>query len=317
MKDITLSFMTNPKIPEQFLPFEGWKSDHFSSPKTKHRIQYSYAFPEGQDVKGTVVALPGLSEFGEKYIETARFFIENGYAFYVIDWCYQGNSTRLDSNRHKRHSDGFDADVEDLHHLVTEIIADTPKFMLAHSMGANLGLRYLLKHPETFQSTALSAPMVGINDIKWCYHLVHFILRFMPKTNYIPGGHDWQEDARKSDGTDIFSNDPIRDQLHNYWCLRDHKLQVGSPTVQWLRESVESILLLNKKHILEKIKTPMVIGLAEKEALIDNEAITKVAAHLPHARLIRLDNAKHEIMMETDHIRLSFLNTALELFSLK
>jgi len=259
--------------------------------------------------------LPGLSEFCEKYYETANNFIKHGYNFLIIDWAYQGKSTRFDKNPHKRHSDGYDIDISDLKYIIDHHVnKGAPTFMLGHSMGGHIGLRFLSQYPDYFQAASFSAPMLGIKDLKYTGWLIKPLSPIFNlfKTSYIPGGKNWRIEARKSDGSDVFSSDPTRDTLHNTWCLQDPSLQVGNPTIKWVLESLKSISLLNKSY--RDIETPTLLGMAEQEEIVCNASIIKASKIIHHSKLLNLENSKHEILMETDDIRDQFLNETLALF---
>lgn len=304
-------------LPSRFLPSSDWTSEEFINPNNYHKIHYAYALPQ-EKTKGVIVTLPGLSEFGEKYIETANFFLKHGYAFYVIDWAYQGRSTRFKNNTHKRHSDGYEQDISDLHYLISnEIKTELPLLMLAHSMGGNIGLRYLLKHPSIFKAASFSAPMLGIHDLKNLYCPVSILLKILAPINtfYVPNGKNWYYDSRKNDGTDIFSSDPIRDKIHNTWSQSNTALQVGNPTLKWLSESLKSIKILKNSDNLSQIKIPTLLACGDKETLIDREAIKRATRYIPQAQHLDLKNGKHEILMETDDVRNLFLEETLKLFN--
>ena len=177
--------------------------------------------------------------------------------FIFIDWAYQGRSSRLEKCPHKRHSDGFEADLSDLHYLITqEIKTDAPLLMIAHSMGGHLGLRYLMDYPHNIRAAGLSTPMFGIYDIRHTKCPLEIVARFNPWWHgfYVPGGRDWYYESRKSDGTDVFSHDPARDALHQLWSNTNPPLQVGNPSVKWVYESLKSCRHIHDKNNLAKIK---------------------------------------------------------------
>jgi len=183
-----------------------WESQTLFCGQTGHDIYY-VKLKSGAPSHKTLFILPGLGEFTEKYAETAQNFAAEGYNVLIIDWAYQGRSTRFKSNPHKRHSDGFKADIEDLHAIFTrEAGAENQAFFLGHSMGGNLALRYCLAHPEDVTALSLSAPMVGISDLKYTGGLIRFLkpLFMLFQDSYVPGGKDWQENSRPSDGTGNF-----------------------------------------------------------------------------------------------------------------
>ena len=307
--------LLTPNLENRFLPPDNWQEEYFVNPETGHSVRYQFLLPATAP-RAIVIALPGLSEYGEKYIETARFFLDRQIGFYVIDWAYQGKSTRLKENPHKRHSDGYESDISDLHFLITnKINVTSPLFMLGHSMGGNIGLRYLIQYPETFKVAAFSAPMLGIYDLRHFYSPVKWLLHVLKPLykHYIPGGKDWHESARSSDGNDIFSSDPVRDQVHNAWCLANTSLQVGNPTFKWLYESLKSINILKQT---KAIKTSTLFAYAGNEKLVDNDAIIKLSQNLENSKLLSLPDSNHEILMERDSIRDKFLEETLQIFSL-
>ncbi len=308
-----------PNLPECFLPPANWQSGDFDNPETGHHIHYNFVLPDNTP-KGIIVALPGLSEFGEKYSELAHEVLQRGYSFYVIDWAYQGRSTRFKANPHKRHIDGYDADLSDIDYLISTIIgAEKPLFMLGHSMGGHIGLRYLQTHPDTIQAAGFTAPMIGIKDLRYTKHLLEFIFKYIKifDKKYVPGGSDWSEKSRKSDGSDIFSNDPKRDQIHEAWSCTTPELQVGNVTIKWVYESLKSCRILNKQENIDRIKTPFVVSIAEQEVLVDNKSIKKFMCNFNSENLISLPNTKHEIFMEADESRSKFLNAFFALIEKK
>ena len=208
--------MTNPpNLENRFLAPPNWKTDLFENDKTGHVIHYGWSCP--QNALGSVIILQGLQEFTEKYYETARFFLKHNYNVVLFEWHYQGRSGRFKKKPHKRHSDGFETDVLDLHHLIENCLyplsgQQTPLHMVAHSTGGNIGLRFLLEYPSFFRTASFSAPLMGIYGLSafpdWVILGLLNILNLWPES-YIPGGHDWKKDDRKSDGSDKFSSDPV------------------------------------------------------------------------------------------------------------
>ncbi len=307
--------INHPALDPRFLHPENWKSADFENPETGHQIHFQQTMPT-QHAKGTIIALPGLSEFSEKYYETAQFFIKHGYRFAVIDWAYQGKSSRFNDNPHKRYSDGYDTDLNDLKYFIDHYIdTDMPLFLLGHSMGGHIGLRFLMQQPDYFQAAAFSAPMIGIKDLKYTGWLIQLLkpLFHLFKTSYVPGGKDWHEGARKSDGADIFSSDPVRGSLHNAWCLHNPALQVGNVTIKWVLESLASAQILKKNF--DKIDIPVLLAIAGQEKLVDNDKIKKAAQKIKQSRVLVLPNAKHEILVETNEIYNKFLKETLKIFT--
>lgn len=302
---------TPPDLEERFTAPPGWRTGEFFNALTNHKIHYGTVKPDSGTPAGTVVILPGLSEFTEKYYETARDLLARNFSVWVIDWAYQGRSTRFAGNPMRRHSDGFESDIADLHKLIGDHVLpaarDAPLIMIGHSMGGHLGLRYLASHPGLFHTAVLSAPMIGIAQLrKMPGAVVKFMMHFLRLMNalYVPPGTDWHEEKRKSDGNDIFSSDPLRDALHNSWCRANPELRVGDPTGRWVYEALASCQWLIPR--LEKITTCVLLVRAGQEEIVDNDAIARAAALLPRAQMLDLPAAHHEILMERDDSRMAF-----------
>lgn len=307
-----------PPLEPRFLPPESWRAGWLTNPRGQ-KIRYGHVAATGP-ARGTAVILPGLSEFCEKYFETMRDLQARGLNVYVIDWRGQGLSDRHLENTQRRHSDSFDNDIADLHQLITEhVIPEStapdgktlPLVMIGHSMGGNLGLRYLADHPGVFACAGFTAPMMGIKQLEKIPMAVSValtgIFSFFAGKRYVFGGGEWTAESRARPGKNIFSSDPERDTAHNAWCLWDKRLQIGNVTFRWLYEAVKSCALLQKKSYSGAIQTPCVAAIAGTERLVDNHAARRALAIMPHMKVIELRAAKHEILMETDQQRNKFL----------
>ncbi len=317
-----------PALEPRFLPPVGWRWHVFTNPQGR-KIRFGTVAPESRIPDAVVIVAPGLSEFGEKYFELAQDLLQRNLSLWVMDWQGQGLSDRhLKNAPHKRHSSGFEDDVEDFHYFIMEYVKHSavhpdvgriPLVLLGHSMGGHIGLRYLQTHPGTFACAAFSAPMMGIRDVRMVpaalRPLIMGLLNEAMSTSYVFGGGDWKESARDKPGQNVFSSDPVRDAVHNAWSLHDPRLQVGSPTFRWLHEAVKSCGFMNRADILKGIQTPILMALAGKDTIVDNNAIRRAARLIPHATLLELSDARHEILMEADPIRNRFLAAFEELLA--
>jgi lysophospholipase len=308
----------NPALDEKFLAPAGWITHSFTNDATGHKVHYGRVYPKGKPPSAVIVCLGGLSEFSEKYFETAHDMLARGFAFWIMDWQYQGRSGRLAKYPQRRHSDGFDSDISDLAKFVDDYILPAavhpdvgriPLIMLGHSMGGNIGLRYLTKFPKRFDGAAFTAPFLGIYNFSVAMKMfVACLTPFIPfiGKNYVPGGTDWQEAFRKSDGKGIFSSDTVRDTIHNLWSKHDAALQVGQPTLGWVSQALKSCALLKRKGALENILIPVLIAAAGKEEIVDNDCIRAAASRLPKGEFLEIEGARHEILMEADAYRNTF-----------
>lgn len=309
-----------PELTARFLAPAGWRTHSFVNEETGHKIHYGSVFPQrAEPPSAVVVCLGGLSEFSEKYYELAHDMLDRGYAFWFIDWQYQGRSGRLKKTPQRRHSDGFDKDVSDLHKLVADYIKPSsvhpdrgriPLIMIAHSMGGTIGLKFLSKYPKFFDGAAFSAPFMGIYNFTWPLRLlataIYPILPIVGKL-YVFGGRDWCESSRKNDGTDKFSHDAVRDAVHNAWSKADPGLQVGGVTFGWVIKALKCCAQLTMSDISKSINIPVLIALAGEDTIVDNDPARTFAANLPRGEVLEIEGAHHEILMEDNRYRDLFL----------
>ena len=95
------------------------------------------------------------------------------------------------------------------------------------------------------------------------------------------------------------------EQLHRLLAA-EPDLAVGDPTFSWVRAAFRSIAVLAAPGMLDRVKTPLLLALAGRESVVSNAAIEAAAARLSAARLVRFEDAKHEIMREREPIRRAF-----------
>lgn len=298
-------------LEKRFTQPDGWVSGMFTSETTGHHITYGHV--QADNPKGYVVLLGGLSEFSEKYYETARDFLKRDLSVYTMDWFGQGASGRYLQNPHKRHSYNFDHDIKDLHAFINTIVTpqnrdNLPVILCAHSMGAHIVLRYTLQEPNTFAALALTAPMIDIHGLRYLpYSLCRMILWCLKPfhKSYVIGGGDWNTETRNAKKNNLLSSDPIRREIHEYWSTTKQNLRIGSPTFGWVNAATQSCNYLQSSD-LNALKTPILITLAGDEKLVDNAATRKLFCNSTSTTMIEINGAKHEILMERDEFRDQF-----------
>jgi lysophospholipase len=288
-------------LEERFHPPPGWRWHVFKNAKGRS-LRFGSVFPESRVPDAVVIGLPGLGDFIEKYFELARDLLDMKLAFWMMDWQGQGHSERYLVKHSSVHPD----------------VGRIPLVMLGQGMGANIGLRYLHRHPDMFACAAFTSPLLGIKSLRWMPSWVRLgftaALQEALDQSYLEfGGKDWTPYMRSKFGKDVYSSDPVRDAVHKTWCEHDKQLQVGNVTYGYLHEANLSCAKLQKLSILTDIKTPCLFALGKNDKLSDTKTAKKVIKQLPNARLLEIQGAKNEIIMERDDIRSQFFNSFSEL----
>jgi lysophospholipase len=265
--------------------------------------------------RGTLVILPGRAEFIEKYAETIDDFCDLGFAVAVIEWRGQGLSMRGELHPQR----GFVADYDDyledlgagLDHLQT-VAAPRPWSMLGHSMGGQIGLRWLHGTADSFVAAVMTAPMFGIPLASVPEPAARFlgrtVVRLGAGRRYAPGQRDFLIERCLYDGNPLTSC-PVRFQSYRDLLVGRPELTLGGATWGWLDASLRSIALTRAPGYLESIATPILLCMADAERVVSNPSIELFARRLPQATLRVFAGARHELLLERDEIRSEVLAT--------
>ncbi len=308
-----------PELEKRFTEPKGWRWHNFTreTKRGDRKIRFGSVFPTDSVPDAVIVCLQGVREFSEKYFEIAHWCLENNFAFWIMDWHGQGKSTRYLENSQKRHNHHFDEDVADLHYFILQYIKHSsvhpdkgriPLAMLGHSMGANIGMRFLAKHQGMFECAAFTSPMIGIKVFEYIPQYLALTATALTSTiigkSYVPGGNDWgqrEEHAR-------LSSDSCRKDVDRLWCMTDEELQCGDVTLGWLHNAQKSCMQLQKPSVTSAIKTHCLFGIPGYEDLVDNARAHKAISHMQNAKTIEYPEAYHEILMDKSEFRDDFLN---------
>ena len=256
--------------------------------------------------KGTVLLLPGRTEYVEKYAHTAQDLAKGGYATLSVDWRGQGLSDRLLGDPMIGHVGAFtdyQHDVQALAAAAREMDLPRPWFLLAHSMGGCIGLRSL--HEGLPVAGAIfTGPMWGIQmgaaarpaawTVSWASRYLGMSKKLSPGTR----GEAYVSAEPFEDNTlttDAAMYALMRDQL-----LAHPELSLGGPSLNWLHEA------LAESHTLSRRPAPAVpclTYLGGRERIVDPQRIRALMTAWPGGKLEEVPGAEHEILMETPAIR--------------
>ncbi len=261
-----------------------------------------------EDIKGTRILLPGFGGTIEKYFETMREFVDKGYNVWIMDWRGQGGSERyLQNEPHKAHSEGFDAQLRDLDHFVNKVVKtekDKPFILSGHSMGAHLSLRYLKEHSGVFDCAVINAPMLDINTGSIPKYIARMLAKHAGKIGgsekYVVGNEGWFDKTFEENNT---TSSPERFELIREIFRNNPKLQLGGPTYNWVNEAYKSMDILSDESFLKSIDTPILMGTPTLDEIVEIDAQYRAAKLLPKCEHFIIEGARHEIWMESDHLR--------------
>jgi alpha-beta hydrolase superfamily lysophospholipase len=102
--------------------------------------------PEG-DVRGVVVLVHGLGEYGGRYLDVGQSFVDRGYAFVAGD--LRGHGLSEGRRAFVARLDNFMDDLDGYCDEIRLHFPDKPLFLYCFSMGSTIGAAYLIRrHPR-------------------------------------------------------------------------------------------------------------------------------------------------------------------------
>jgi len=265
--------------------------------------------------RGTVIVLPGRAEFIEKYFEVAADLWERDFEFVILDFRGQGLSSRPLANRMKHHLEDVDLLVDDLDEFfdnLSRFALPEPFIVLAHSMGGHVALRFLAERRSTVEAAVLTAPLIDIRFAgiprKLAVALVKIATATGHNNSYGLGQGDYGPVSRSRASMALLTSDPVRFGREHDLIARNPDLALGGVTYGWLRAMLKSCRHLQQVGYAERITIPVLAVQAGHERLVDNQAMTELMERLPHGELVKIEEARHEILQERDSIRALFWN---------
>lgn len=304
--------MNHPSVPET-VEAAGGRVVFIERPGGIRLCAARFGPPNAADApRGRCLFLPGYTEFIEKHLESVGELTARGFDVVTLDWRGQGLSDRLLPDRHKGHIDRIETHLEDLQAVLNGFDGYTdgpPLTVVGHSMGAHITLRYCIDRPERIGRAVLIAPMLGIERTGMPVWLARCLVEGLCRTGfgdrYVFGGAGYGPRRQTFDGN-FLTHDRLRFERFHRLMERNPDLAVADPTFSWVRAAFRSIGSVMAAGGLETVRIPLLLALAGRDTIVSNPAIEVAAKRLPNARVVRLDDAKHEILSELEPIRKAF-----------
>lgn len=268
--------------------------------------------PAGAETcRGTVVVLPGRSEFIEKYAEVVGDLLARCFAVVVIDWRGQGASGRLLADRRRGHVGSFDEYGTDLAACTGQVLrpfCPSPFFALAHSMGGAIALDAAARGDAPFARIVLSAPMLdiwGLRLPRGARATAAWATRLGRGRAYIPGGsaRSWMSQPFAGN---MLTSDPRRHAAFHALAAAAPELLIGAPTLGWLHAAFRAMDRLARDGALQRITIPVLAVACGGDRIVDSVATERIIARIKGGRTITVPHALHEVLMERDVYRDQF-----------
>ncbi|OYU40226.1 MAG: lysophospholipase [Pseudorhodobacter sp. PARRP1] len=268
--------------------------------------------------QGTVLLLPGRTEYVEKYGRAAADLRSRGFATLVIDWRGQGLADRALDDPMSGHVTDFAEYQMDFDEMVGFARAQglpEPYYMMAHSMGGCIGLRALMRGAPV-KAAAFSAPMWGILIAAWMRPMAVALSTasrwFKFDGRYAPGtGAKSYVVTAPFTGNTLTSDPEMWDYMRQQ-ALAHPELGLGGPTLGWLKAALGECHALT---LLPAPGIPALTALGTQEKIVDTAPIHARMAGWKNGSLDLYPGAEHEVLMERLAARSRFFESTTALFS--
>jgi lysophospholipase len=262
--------------------------------------------------RGVCVLLDGQTEFLEKYGEVVGELTGRGFAVAALDWRGQGGSMRHVPDALKVHVGDFaeyDDDLESFLEQVVKPLSDRPPIALAHSMGGHILLRALHDRPNAFAAAVMTAPMIEADtrgNPAWAVRLICRLHNLRGASTDWVWGMDKRDPLKMSFDDNLVTSDRARFARAQNILAANPNLRTAGPTWGWLEAAYRSMSLVTSPGYAEAIATPVLILGAGRDRIVRTSAERAFARRLVHGSFVAFEDAGHEIMMESDSIRVRF-----------
>lgn len=268
----------------------------------------AFAYYPAENSRGSVVIVHGFTEFYEKYAELAWYFLQMGYSVFLYDQRGHGHSSRYTKNLYVVHVRDFTDYAKDLSCFLESVVLPTapgsPVYLLGHSMGGTVVLRYLLDGGRDAERAVLSSPML------------------CPKTGNAPASllkaalplkalrHGWDSPYRK-EGSRFNPNTRfptrsdgsyVRFQSNMEFRVQDPCYQTSTGSVRWLYEALHVQDWLNQPDLFRKIEADVLLIRAGKDQVVEEKPLYRLPELLPRCEFVTLYDAKHAIYTGTNQV---------------
>lgn len=267
--------------------------------------------------KGTVILLPGRTEYVEKYGRVAGDLRARGWSTVALDWRGQGLADRLTPDPMLGHVGAYEDYQRDLDAVLAFARAEglpAPFMLMGHSMGGSIGLRALYRNLG-FRAAVFSAPMWGILMNGWQRPLAEVVTTLAgfvgQAVRLTPGtGADSYLTREGFDGNVLTTDREMWGYMRGQLLVQPG-LGLGGPSLRWLRTAMDDCAALAQ---LPAPALPTICALGTLERVVDPKPVHLRMAGWGAGQLDLYPGAEHEIMMEGPAVRARFFDRAASLF---
>lgn len=275
-----------------------------------------------------IVVVPGRCESYLKYHELIFDLYHQGYNVFILDHRGQGLSGRLLANPNKGYVTNFQDYVNDFRYFIEQIViehASTRPYLLAHSMGGAIALRFMQDSPNAIKAAIIASPMLDFYTGIAPQILMKKLLNANLTLNNAISDSPWYFLGQKDYVPIDFTKNRLTHSKRRYQTTLDlytdnKTIQLGGVTCHWLMQSIQA-----QKDIfanIHKLTTPIQVLQAGSDLVVCNKTQDDFCRQLhaiqpqscPSGSPASIVGAYHELFFERDEYRNSALRQSIAWF---
>lgn len=249
------------------------------------RLRLHYRTWEVERPEAALVVVHGLFEHGRRYEEFAEGMALHRFSTFVLDLRGHGAS-----EGRRGHVRSFDVLLQDLDRFRREVQGlvdvDLPLFLLGHSLGGLIVLRYLEEYDVAVRGAIMTSPWLGtaVAVPRWQILTAAFLNRVLPAFPF-PFAMDPADLTHDEERAADYRDDPV---IHS------------TITPRLFTETASAIELALRRG--DRIDVPTLFLLAGDDRIVDTQRSLAFARSLPSAEITVevLDGHHHEVLQERD-----------------
>ncbi|MBL7068568.1 MAG: alpha/beta hydrolase [Candidatus Omnitrophica bacterium] len=232
--------------------------------------------------RGSIVIVHGAGEHSSRYAHVGDYFANLGYAVYAYDQRGHGRS------RGRRGCvKNFNEYILDLKRFASRLSAKENIFILGHSLGGLIAIRFTMDYPEGITGLIATSPVLGLNMRvpAWKKFLAYALHLIYPTFTLIDDAIPSRYLSHDTNVCESCDNDPLV-----------HKLRSVRFFTEYLKTSIRTT------GEPGKLKTPCLILQAGDDKIASVEAVKRFYQKISSEKktLKIYPHFYHEILNETD-----------------
>ncbi len=265
------------------------------------KLPVRYAVYTAEKPKATMVFLMGRANNIESYCDHLAYWHSQNLNVVMVEWLGNGLSGRITNNPTKGHIDSYETFIKDFAKIYDKI-KDMPKplVMTGFSMGGNIGLRYLLRNPNTFDKAFFVSPLWKSSVNPALIASSRALMAFAGRESFGPGQDEYKKQTPEfyKDSTRnaarVMRNQDIND-INPKLAVGGYSYGFGDATItstERLAEEIEKAPPLN---------IPVFIYYAKADKSVDNAIMPLYGKKLANSTIDSIDS-EHSIVNEREEI---------------